>query len=135
MEPNQLRFQFQDRRDAYYAFDTLMELGYQPVFQDEGAYPMVQIHMERNDLTSALEIAQAHGGTLVEERDGGASDVYDTAYEMADELSIPAHIVNEDFSEAYMRGDGEGALQSHDEDEDTLFFPDETLNSFSVDRI
>jgi hypothetical protein len=98
-------FQFPDRRSAYYAFDTLDELGYEPVIQSESNPPEVHVHLTKCDVTSALEIAQACGGEMMEQQPMQEHQVMDTAYNILDEIDIPAHIVNEDFTDAYMQGD------------------------------
>lgn len=98
-------FQFPDRRSAFYAFDTLEELGYEPVIQSESQPPEVHVHLTKCDVTSALEIAQACGGHMADQQPMKERDVYETAYQMEDEIEIPAHIVNEDFTDAYIQGD------------------------------
>ncbi|MFD2673602.1 DNA/RNA helicase [Marinicrinis sediminis] len=135
LEANTLVFRFEDRRDAYFAFDTLLELGYQPVFHPDEAEPMLHIHIEKNDLTSALEIAQAHGGELVDEPAGKQYATFQSAYEMGEEIAIPAHMVTEDMNETYMAG----LEQKEDEDENELDYAglaeEEALNAFSADRM
>jgi hypothetical protein len=96
-----LTFQFADIRSAYQAFDTLEELGYRPVLETIDGLPAVHIAMEGNDLTSALEIAQVHGGNLTGPRE---EKIYDDAYGLQS-VPVPAHIVNEDRDEAYMHPD------------------------------
>ncbi len=112
MSESVIAFDFPDRRSALSAFDTLEELGYSPVYQHEkaGERPNVHIHLSRNDLVSALEIAQAYGGTLLEQQSGAVSEsaVFSSAYS-TDAVLIPAHIVNEDWSEDYAAGSAEGA--------------------------
>ncbi|GGD46971.1 hypothetical protein [Paenibacillus nasutitermitis] len=73
-----LLFEFADDNDAAMASDTLDELGYAPVILD--GRPNVHIQLDGGDLTSAIEIAQAHGGKLA-----------------VHEIPIPAHMVNEDW--------------------------------------
>lgn len=96
-------FQFNDRRDAYLAFDTLEELGYDPAIDSNSACPVVHFHVEDMDLTSALEIAQAHGGRMMEDEQRTELATFGQAYGMEDGANgIPAHLVNEDFDETYM---------------------------------
>lgn len=140
METNVLVFQFADRKEAYSAFDTLMELGYRPVFHIDKEQPTLHIHVQKNDITSALEISQAHGGMLLEQPDGAQLSAYDAAYELGEELSIPAHIVTEDLSEEYLEGRDRSALASvsfpeEDESEQWDALAEKSLNYFSADRI
>jgi len=60
---------------------------------------------KKNDLTSALEICQSFGGSLVERSAGEAVEAYSSAYALDEGgINIPAHIVNEDFSDEYLEG-------------------------------
>ncbi|GIQ67363.1 hypothetical protein XYCOK13_01870 [Xylanibacillus composti] len=116
---NELLFHFSDRSGAELAFDTLQELGYKPKLSADRKY--VQIHLESDDLTSALEISQASGGTLVEEPAGQQHAVFQQAYpiqegyeeglaareDTAETLRLPAHLVTEDFPEFYMQPESE----------------------------
>ncbi|WP_341281379.1 hypothetical protein [Paenibacillus sp. FSL H8-0537] len=90
-----LLFDFGDMTSAGMAFDTLEQLGYDPVLHEGGR---LHIHMEGNDLISALEIMQMHGGRLIQEAAIDANAYTDTAYSL-DGITIPAHIVNEDWNE------------------------------------
>lgn len=100
-----ITFRFPDRRSALLALDTLEELGFHPDFpdQDHAEQPQLALIVEKGDLTSALEIAQAHGGEL---NDTGhyntESEVFDSAYGL-DGIPIPAHTVTEDLSEEYLQ--------------------------------
>ncbi|GGG17511.1 hypothetical protein [Paenibacillus abyssi] len=98
-----IRFEFFDNNSAVLAWGTLKELGYSPVREDGHR---VHIHLERGDLTSALEIAMAHGGRLIEEAPMEEACYTDTAYTM-DSIRIPAHIVNEDRFDNYTESDPE----------------------------
>ena len=103
-------FHFPDQRSAFLAFDTLEELGYEPVIEPERDPPSVHVHLQGCDITSALEIAQACGGRLADRQPMEETSLYEEAYTLtmakdADEIGIPAHLVTEDFPEAYMRGD------------------------------
>ncbi|WP_240414116.1 DNA/RNA helicase [Paenibacillus periandrae] len=108
-------FRFQDDGAAALAYDTLLEIGYH-AHQDvqEGQW-IVQVFVDHSELTSALEIAQAHGGELLLSGEGTAGDedddsgvfiggnltdaaggqLFNTAYGL-DMIPIPAHLVNED---------------------------------------
>jgi hypothetical protein len=116
-------FQFADRKAAYQAFDTLQELEFN-VHWIEHDQPdprsIIQIVMEGNDLTSALEIAQSHGGVLLEEDHAGQeADIFTAAYSL-DQIQIPAHVVTEDLSDRYMgyTGGAEGAGNTAETDYD-----------------
>lgn len=61
-------FQFSDRRSAFYAFDTLEELGYEVMIEPSLAQPEVKVHIAQCDVTSALEIAQVCGGQMIQEQ-------------------------------------------------------------------
>ncbi|WP_127585376.1 hypothetical protein [Paenibacillus koleovorans] len=111
-------FAFPESRSATLAYEMLAELGYH-VHQarQDGGQPCVQVFMESTELSSAMEVAQAYGGQLVEFTDdmlhahthdhehthrdhtdaqsavtGG--QLYESAYGM-DMIPIPAHLVNE----------------------------------------
>lgn len=88
-----IMFDFPDERSAINAFSLLQELGYDPVMQD---HDTLHIHVIHEDLTSALEIAQLHGGALVEQSHLGNQMLSNTAYPI-DTIYIPAHMVNEDW--------------------------------------
>lgn len=123
-----IMFDFSDNRSADLARSMLQELGYDPVMHGD---TRMHIHVDGGDLTSALEIAQSHGGQLVEQSAIRNEAITNTAYAL-DGITIPAHVVNEDWV------DEEGQeLHNHDgagkygEDE---FRPDaEQYNHFSGD--
>lgn len=92
-----LMFQFPDEAQAKLAGETLNELGYEPQ-QHEGG--RLHIHVEDEDLTSALEIVQCYSGQLMEHAPAEAVNVTDFAYGL-DGIQIPAHTVNEDWEEHY----------------------------------
>lgn len=100
-------FQFTEKKAALLALDTLQELGFTASLLDHrhpDHKPVLQVNVEKGDLTSVLEIAQAHGGTLL--KSGQFADepaVYTSAYDLG-AVPIPAHLVNEDLPEAYMSG-------------------------------
>ncbi|PYI50715.1 hypothetical protein [Paenibacillus flagellatus] len=110
-------FQYEDARAADIAIDTLSELGYHVHPFEQDGKPGLRLYVDHNDLTSALEIAQANGGTLLD-TDCAPSEAtsYDEAYGM-DAVRIPAHLVNEDWPETYFDGGGPvpGTIGSADE--------------------
>jgi hypothetical protein len=105
MDSAPIFFEFDQEKDALLALDTLEELGYKPLLQQgEASKPLLHIHVDEQDLTSALEIAQAHGGRLVDRKESNVSeaDVFAMAYDMeGSAIRIPAHIINEDWAEGY----------------------------------
>ncbi|MUT67777.1 hypothetical protein [Paenibacillus sp. NEAU-GSW1] len=111
-------FDFADASSAAIACDTLQELGYEPMMHEANR---VHIHVEGADLTSALEIAQAHGGRLVEQAAIGSEAVTDTAYSL-NAITIPAHVVNEDWNAADEEAEG---LRNWNDDNHEDFEPDD----------
>ncbi|MCR2806106.1 hypothetical protein [Paenibacillus soyae] len=124
-----IMFDFSDNRSADLARSMLQELGYDPVMHSD---TRMHIHVDGGDLTSALEIAQSHGGQLVEQSAIRNEAITNTAYAL-DGITIPAHVVNEDWvaqedQQEYHNHDGAG---KYGEDE---FRPDpEHYNHFSGD--
>ncbi len=92
-----LLFQFPDESQARLAGDTLEELGYEPQLHEGGR---LHIHVQDEDLTSALEIVQCYAGQLMEHAPAEVVDVTNIAYGI-DNIPIPAHTVNEDWEEYY----------------------------------
>ncbi|MBD0382419.1 hypothetical protein [Paenibacillus sedimenti] len=94
-------FEFEQERDALLALDTLEELGYKPDLLKDSK-PTLHIHVDDQEVTSALEIAQAHGGRLVERtQEQSEAAMYAMAYDLENSIRIPAHTVNEDWPESY----------------------------------
>ena len=118
-----LMFQFPDENQARLAGDTLMELGYEPQLHEEGR---LHIHVQDEDLTSALEIVQCYAGQLMEHAPAEVVDVTDQAYGM-DAIPIPAHTVNEDWEEGY-----EVASSAADEQEAGFSTDDGSYNHFKA---
>lgn len=122
-----IMFDFSDNRSAELARDMLQELGYDPVMHNGSR---MHIHVEGSDLTSALEIAQSHGGQLVEQAAIEEETITNTAYAL-NGITIPAHVVNEDWIH-----EEEGELRNRDSaviDEDG-WLPDRgDYNHFSGD--
>jgi hypothetical protein len=124
-----LLFRFTDSESASVAVSTLRELGYDVA---AGGSTEIRLSLHGSDLTSALEIAFAHGGEL---------DVPDDA------ITIPAHMVNEDLvaweegfslSSASASPEPYGELGLHNRDEameGEEAFPeqDDSLSYFSGD--
>jgi hypothetical protein len=105
MIPTPIFFEFNQERDALLALDTLEELGYSPSLLTHSVKPTLHIHVDDQDLTSALEICQAHGGKLVEKSDASAeTEVLAMAYDLEGSIRIPAHVVNEDWTDDYASG-------------------------------
>ncbi|OXM13619.1 hypothetical protein [Paenibacillus herberti] len=125
MTNRRLLFRFTDAQSASVAAATLMELGYDAVPQ---GMQEIGLSLHGSDLTSALEIAFAHGGEL---------DVQEEEL-----IQIPAHMVNEDLI-AWEEGFGlsrsvEEAEGLHNRDDATdgeSAFPDQdgSLSYFSGD--
>jgi hypothetical protein len=91
---------FPDASGASLAYVTLQELGYSPVRHGSGE---IHIHINRGDLTSALEIAMAHGGHPLDRESIRSDELFCSTYDM-DAIPIPAHFVNEDWGEAAVDG-------------------------------
>lgn len=124
-----LRFRFDNVNSAHIAYDTMRELGYQSVM--ETGDQTFHIHVNRQDLTSALEIAASQGGELVEEPDIRAHEMIDDAYEM-DLIPIPAHVVNEDWvnDDLYVRPDIAHDELSQRDEEASGWNDEDTTNHF-----
>ncbi|OXM84932.1 hypothetical protein [Paenibacillus rigui] len=100
-------FEFDTEQSAAMARETLEELGYRAGVHTEMKHPTVHLEVDHSELTSALEIAQAYGGRLVEREDGASElDTYAMAYDEADYIRIPAHVVNEDWDDSYATNEG-----------------------------
>ncbi len=110
-----LLIDFPDEKSARLAADTFDELGYEPCLHESGR---LHIHVRNEDLTSALEIMQSYGGTIVERAPADTAALTGLAYGM-DAIPIPAHTVNEDWVDAYATGEPGIA------DADRGFLPDD----------
>lgn len=117
MSESPIFFEFPDSAARANALDTLTELGYHAHQTEREGKPCVQLYIDHNDLTSALEIAQASGGVLLD-TDTAVSepDSYRLAYDL-DAVPIPAHLVNEDWPESYFTSGTDGAAGFADESE------------------
>lgn len=99
MSDSPILFQFPDAKSAKIALDTLLELNYHAHLAEREKKPTIHIFVDQNDLTSALEIAQANGGCLTASAlNDREEDYYNTAYRI-DNVPIPAHLINEDWVE------------------------------------
>lgn len=117
-------FQFTDKRSALLALDTLQEIGFRADMLEHRHpehKPTLQVAVDKGDLTSALEIIQAHGGRLCETKDTMEPEVYTSAYDL-DNIPIPAHTVTEDLPEYYLEGHDRGPGDTGN-NEDDLFDP------------
>jgi hypothetical protein len=94
-------FQFDGDNSAQLALDTLQDLGYQPRLTSYDGKPAVHIHVENQDLVSALQIAQSYGGDLVQMSGEEEARFYDETYDLAT-IPVPAHLVNEDWPSEYL---------------------------------
>jgi hypothetical protein len=99
MHSTPIYFQFTDRKAALQAFDTLQELEYEVEWLDHDHkehLPTLLLNVERSDLTSALEIAQSHGGTMIQgKQDYNETEILASAYNL-ESIAIPAHVVNDE---------------------------------------
>lgn len=99
-----LMLAFGDESTAELAADTFSELGYEPYNHGGGR---LHIHVRNEDLTSALEIMQCHGGRIVSDPQPDADAITQIAYGL-DAIPIPAHTVNEDWTDGYASDDASG---------------------------
>ncbi|CAH1222898.1 hypothetical protein [Paenibacillus sp. JJ-223] len=112
MVDRELQAHFADRSSMEQAHAILKELGYEPYQSKTGPFQLC-VPTDRQDEQSAVEIVQAYGGSAAfADTTEGPS--------MFQEISIPAHLVNEDWEEAYATGQNNrytgDALQNRDED-------------------
>jgi hypothetical protein len=104
MNAQAIFFEFDQEKDALLALDTLEELGYSPKLHANMTKPTLHIHLDNQDLTSALEVAQAHGGRLAERQETSKeAETFALAYnfDLENSIRIPAHTVNEDWPVGY----------------------------------
>ncbi|MCM3784878.1 hypothetical protein M3231_18070 [Neobacillus mesonae] len=126
-----VRFQNEDK--ARKAYDMLMELGYKPNMLGGG---LMDCNIERQDVTSALEIIEAYGGEVQDDSNEQTHEALTPEMnQMSDTefayLSIPAHTVNEDLDEDYMSGYSDSPYTDdvHNRSEDSDF--DASFGGFS----
>jgi hypothetical protein len=92
-------YQFSDEESANQALDTLEELGFDVHLYTGDNNPAIGIILHGEDLTSALEISQAHGGRLIEyDQESSDEQWFASAYDL-DHAVIPAHLTTEDLVE------------------------------------
>jgi hypothetical protein len=97
MSATALFFQFATNHDAFMALDTLEELGYRVSLHTETDRTVLHIEVGGQDLTSALEIGQAHGGRLLQtDESPSETAMFAMAYDPDGMIPIPAHLVHED---------------------------------------
>lgn len=92
---------FGGAREAELALEMLRELGYPCGMTDQEGDATIHVHVDNQDIVSALEIAQAYGGNLVNDDGAEVVQMYDYAYKL-NEIPIPAHLVNEDIQADHM---------------------------------
>ncbi|MHA7580867.1 hypothetical protein ACX12E_10745 [Paenibacillus vandeheii] len=121
MDDSELQVHFAEHAALLAAQATLEELGYKPY---QSGPLELYIPTDRQDTQSAVEIVQSHGGSAVflSETDG---------LDQFQNISIPAHLVNEDWHEGYASGSqGSNPEQGmHNRDDDPTF--DDSVDGFS----
>ena len=135
MDTGSFRFQFRDPQQAAQACETLKEIGYSASTNGDTG---LSVHVENQDVLSALEICQAYEGSIIETgvltyRPGKQSNigVQNPGYSPEDWI-IPAHIINEDWSEAYKSGSSQTfthTTQEHNVSSDQQ--PEDDVDGFS----
>ncbi len=135
MDTGSFRFQFRDPQQAAQACETLKEIGYAASTNGDTG---LSVHVENQDVLSALEICQAYEGSIIETgvvtyRPGNQNNigVPNPGYSPEDWI-IPAHIINEDWSEAYKNGSSQtftNTTQEHNVSSDQQ--PEDEVDGFS----
>lgn len=139
MDTGSFRFQFRDPQQAAEACETLKEIGYSASTNGDAG---LSIHIQNQDVLSALEICQVYEGSMIESgilsfRPGttpgeqGNTSVRNPGYSPEDWI-IPAHIINEDWSEAYKNGSSQtytNTTQEHNVSSDQQ--PEDDVDGFS----
>ncbi|MDQ0495239.1 MULTISPECIES: hypothetical protein [Paenibacillus] len=135
MDTGSFRFQFRDPQQAAQACETLKEIGYAASTNGDTG---LRVHVENQDVLSALEICQAYEGSIIETgiltfRPGaqGNINVQNPGYSPEDWI-IPAHIINEDWSEAYKNGSSQtydNTIKEHNVSSDQQ--PEDEVDGFS----
>jgi hypothetical protein len=126
-------FEFDKERDALLALDTLEELGYKPELLG-GERATLHIHLDDQEITSALEIAQSHGGCLVERQLAQSEPAtFAMAYDLEGSIRIPAHTVNEDWPDSYAEVHASRDTDAVPSEEEAVFDPSsDDYNHFSA---
>ncbi|WDM22769.1 hypothetical protein [Paenibacillus polymyxa] len=139
MDTGSFRFQFRDPQQAAQACETLKEIGYSASTNGDTG---LSVHIENQDVLSALEICQAYEGSMIEvgtlfskpdEYPGlqGSIGVHNPGYSPEDWI-IPAHTINEDWSEAYKNGSSQtytNTTEEHNVSSDQQ--PEDEVDGFS----
>ncbi|KAA8787150.1 hypothetical protein ABIE27_005787 [Paenibacillus sp. 4624] len=107
MDNGELQVHFSDPSALLEAKATLEELGYKPY---QSAPLELYIPTDRQDPQSAVEIVQSHGGSAVFASSVDEPDQFQN-------VSIPAHVVNEDWDESYARGGSQTVNYGHNIDQ------------------
>lgn len=105
MNHDALMIAFPDEASARKAAETFQELGYEPRLHGDGR---LHIHVRGEDLVSALEIMQCYAGQIEERAPTETAALVDEAYSLS-AISIPAHTVNEDWTDEYFAAGTGGA--------------------------
>lgn len=134
-----IMFDFTDGRSTASAWEMLQQLGYDPVMHGGNR---LHIHVNGADLISALEIAQSYGGRLVEQAAMETESITNSAYAL-DAITIPAHVVNEDWLDSAVERSLGAANESRlnsaaeaeqtNDDSDEISLDGNTYNHFSGD--
>ncbi|WP_440116059.1 hypothetical protein [Paenibacillus sp. QZ-Y1] len=121
MDNSELQVHFSDGTALLAAKETLEELGYKPY---QSGPLELYVPTDRQDTQSAVEIVQSHGGSALFASPMEGLDQFQN-------ISIPAHMVNEDWNEGYASGGQEGNTEQgmHNRDEDPTF--DDSVDGFS----
>ncbi|MGG4219209.1 hypothetical protein ABEW32_13395 [Paenibacillus jamilae] len=135
MDTGSFRFQFRDPQQAAQACETLKEIGYDASTNGDTG---LSVHVENQDVLSALEICQAYEGSIIETgiltyRPGNQGNIGapNPGYSSEDWI-IPAHTINEDWSEAYKNGSSQtftNTTQEHNVSSDQQ--PEDDVDGFS----
>ncbi|MGQ3481259.1 hypothetical protein [Paenibacillus sp. TY11] len=139
MDTGSFHFQFRDPQQAVQACETLKEVGYSASTNGDTG---LSVHIENQDILSALEICQAYEGAMIETgnltSDSGTitglqrSDGAQNPGYSPDDWIIPAHIINEDWSEAYKNGSSQtyaNTIEEHNVSSDQQ--PEDEVDGFS----
>ncbi|MFK4303310.1 MULTISPECIES: hypothetical protein [unclassified Paenibacillus] len=139
METGSFRFQFRDPQQAVRACETLKEIGYTASTNGDTG---LSVHIENQDVLSALEICQAYEGSMLEAGNHtsesgaipglqGSVWVPNPGYRSEDWI-IPAHIINEDWSEAYKNGSSQtNSKKTREHNVSSDHQPEDDVDGFS----
>lgn len=121
MDNSELQVHFSDGSALNAAKATLEELGYKPY---QSGPLELYIPTDRQDPQSAVEIVQSHGGSAVFASQTEELDQFQN-------ISIPAHLVNEDWNEGYASGNQRSQTEQgrHNYSDDPTY--DDSADGFS----